>query len=245
MENPKHVLDLGTGTGVWAIDVADKFPSADVIGIDLSPVGPGMRPDNVRFEVDDACSQWVHPENHFDFIHIRGLFGSVADWPSLYEQAFSHMAPGGYIEQIEWSPHIRSLDGTLSSTSALRQWTDNIIEVGVRTGKTWEIAENMGGLIREAGFVDVVEKRFKWPLGPWASDQRLKDIGRWNLLNWEEGMEGWALAPHTRVLKVCRVPQRSRSLTDRSKWSYEEVQEWLKEVRKALRNRKNHVYHEV
>lgn len=161
-----------------------------------------MRPDNVRFEVDDVCSPWVHPENHFDFIHIRGLVGSVGDWPFLYQQAFQHMKPGGYIEQVEWSPHIRSIDGTLCSNPVLRQWTDRIIDFGTRTGKTWEIADNMGGLIREAGFVDVVEKRFKWPVGPWSSDQRMKDIGRWNLLNWDEGMEGWVLASYTRVLGV-------------------------------------------
>lgn len=57
-------------------------------------------------------------------------------------------------------------------------------------------------MITSAGFVDVVEKRFKWPIGPWSSDPRLKEIGRWNLLNWEEGMEGWVIAPYTRVLGV-------------------------------------------
>ena len=70
------------------------------------------------------------------------------------------------------------------------------------TGKTFEIAENMAGLVREAGFEDVVEKRFKWPVGPWSTDPKLKEIGRWNLLNWEEGMEGWVMAAYTRVLGV-------------------------------------------
>lgn len=246
VENPKRILDLGTGTGTWAIDVADKFENADVIGIDLSPVPPGMRPDNVRFEVDDICSPWVYPEDHFDFIHIRGLVGSVADWPDLYAQAFKHMAPGGYIEHIEWSPHVRSLDGTLSTIPVLRQFSDNFVEVGARSGKTWEIAENMAGLIREVGLADVVEKRFKWPVGPWSSDERMKDIGRWNLLNWEEGLEGWTLAAYTRVLKVCpSMSSRLKCWLMRSQWSYAEVQEWLKEVRAALRHRKNHVYHEV
>ena len=38
----QNVLDVGTGTGIWAIDFADEYPSASVIGTDLSPIQPGM-----------------------------------------------------------------------------------------------------------------------------------------------------------------------------------------------------------
>jgi methylase of polypeptide subunit release factors len=38
--SPQRILDLGTGTGIWAINMADQYPSAEVIGTDLSPVQP-------------------------------------------------------------------------------------------------------------------------------------------------------------------------------------------------------------
>jgi hypothetical protein len=35
---PNCVLNLGTSTGIWAIDFADTHPAAEVLGIDLSPI---------------------------------------------------------------------------------------------------------------------------------------------------------------------------------------------------------------
>lgn len=80
------MLDLGTGTGSWALDFGDVHPTASVLGTDLSPIQPRSVPPNVKFEVDDVCDEWVYAVP-FDFIHIRGLYGSVGDWDQLYAQA--------------------------------------------------------------------------------------------------------------------------------------------------------------
>ncbi|MGZ6376614.1 MAG: methyltransferase domain-containing protein, partial [Ktedonobacterales bacterium] len=56
--NPHAILDVGTGTGRWAREVATVFPSANMIGLDLNtpPVdekaeagGEEMRPPNYGF----------------------------------------------------------------------------------------------------------------------------------------------------------------------------------------------------
>ena len=56
--NPQEILDVGTGTGIWAIDMADEYPSAVVTGTDLSPTQPSWVPPNARFEVDDFREDW-------------------------------------------------------------------------------------------------------------------------------------------------------------------------------------------
>jgi malonyl-CoA O-methyltransferase len=61
---PKRVLDLGTGTGKAARVAADRFPAAEVVGVDLSPAmieeARRLLPINlagrVGFEVADASS---------------------------------------------------------------------------------------------------------------------------------------------------------------------------------------------
>ena len=37
---PMTILDIGTGTGIWAMEMADQYPDSLVIGTDLSPVQP-------------------------------------------------------------------------------------------------------------------------------------------------------------------------------------------------------------
>jgi metalloendopeptidase OMA1, mitochondrial len=51
---PQRMLDIGTGTGIWALEMGDRFPEAKVIGIDLSPIQPTAVPSNVHFYVQDA-----------------------------------------------------------------------------------------------------------------------------------------------------------------------------------------------
>lgn len=39
-EKPSRILDIGTGTGIWAVEMADEYPGAEIIGTDLSPTQP-------------------------------------------------------------------------------------------------------------------------------------------------------------------------------------------------------------
>jgi ubiquinone/menaquinone biosynthesis C-methylase UbiE len=51
----KRVLDIGTGTGIWAIQLGDEYPGAElIIGNDLSPIQPTWTPPNVKFVVDNV-----------------------------------------------------------------------------------------------------------------------------------------------------------------------------------------------
>ena len=61
-EKCRNVIDLGCGTGIWSMDFADAHPSADVLGVDLSPIQPAWVPPNCRFIVDDCTIEWTHPK---------------------------------------------------------------------------------------------------------------------------------------------------------------------------------------
>ncbi len=107
LTNPQRILDVGTGTGIWAIDMADEFPSAEIIGTDISPTQPSWTPPNVNFQIDDAQLEWTFPENSFDFIHVRYLHGAISDWKAFYQQVYRCLKPGGWFQQLEPNIELR------------------------------------------------------------------------------------------------------------------------------------------
>jgi methylase of polypeptide subunit release factors len=48
-----RVLNVNTGTGIWAINFANKAPLAKVIGVDLSSIGPNFVPLNFEYQIND------------------------------------------------------------------------------------------------------------------------------------------------------------------------------------------------
>jgi SAM-dependent methyltransferase len=91
-EEPRNVLDLGTGTGSVAQLVAERFPEADVIGVDVSPKmidvarAKNMR---VRFEVADA-ERLPYEDGAFDLVTLGNMI-------PFYDELARVTAPRGHV----------------------------------------------------------------------------------------------------------------------------------------------------
>jgi SAM-dependent methyltransferase len=159
---PHRVLDIGCGTGLWAIDFADENPSAEVLGTDLSPIQPSWVPPNAKFYIDDAESEWVYPPSEaFDFIHCRTMSGSITDWERLIGQCYTHLAPGGWVEFQEPIALCESDDGTIDGAVNMLYWQGLCNDAAAKFKKEIRVGNTLKQRLEAAGFVDVHEKIVK------------------------------------------------------------------------------------
>lgn len=133
-------------------------------------------------------------------------------WPLTYP-TISHLNPGGYIEQAELNPVLKSDDGSIVPGDVLDQCGTLAIQAGISLGSSLEVEKSMQDDIARAGFIDVVKTTYKWPVGAWSNDPRLKELGKWNLLHWQQGLESWTLRSFTKRMGVNSSHHFFRPLT--------------------------------
>ncbi|KAH6631357.1 S-adenosyl-L-methionine-dependent methyltransferase [Chaetomium tenue] len=191
-ETISKVVDIGTGTGIWAIDFGDEFPNAEVIGTDISPIQPTWIPPNVKFEIDDANLPWTWRDDTFDFVHVRGMIGTIIDWPAFYREAFRCCKPGGWMEHHDEAAEWHAANGEISEDSAMGQWGKVFSEGGKKFGRTFRLIQDDVQIkgMQEAGFVDIVVKDYMCPIGDWPRDPKQKEIGIFAKLVLETDLAG-------------------------------------------------------
>ncbi|RYP86193.1 hypothetical protein DL769_000805 [Monosporascus sp. CRB-8-3] len=218
--NPQEILDIGTGTGSWAIEMGETYPSASVLGIDLSPIQPDWVPPNVRFMVDDVESPWLHQPNQFDYIHSRHTVMAIKDWESLLRRCYEHTKPGGWIElqEIYHFPMSNNNPEMPRDHPVAQYWwyvDEGLKQLGVdfRFSSGGQIAE----LMRQSGFAGVAERVFHVPIGTWPQNKMLKSVGVYWKTILLDGLQAIALRPLMRGLR----------------WDRDQVETFLVSVRKA------------
>ncbi|KAK2667039.1 hypothetical protein RAB80_017460 [Fusarium oxysporum f. sp. vasinfectum] len=213
--NVERVLDVGTGTGIWAIGFADDHPEAE----------PRFVPTNVEFQIDDIDEEWNYSVP-FTYIHSRMMNMSIQNWEDYLRKIFDNLTPGGYVELQDGDAAMESDDGTLTKEHALSKWCNLLREASDKLGRPCIPTKELRNIMGKVGFTNIVETRFKWPSNCWPKDKKYKELGAWNNENTRLVFESVTLAPLTRGLD----------------WTIEEVDVLLADVRKELNDPNIHAY---
>ncbi|KAK7911933.1 hypothetical protein PG985_014414 [Apiospora marii] len=196
--DPEYVMDVATGTGIWAIQFAQEHPGSHVIGTDLSKIQPALpMVQNCEFVKDDAEEEWLYrapgtgAQLHFDYVHLRMVFTCFPDNRVVMRHAFDNMRPGGWIEYCDLYIDPSSRDGRHEGSTVQKFWAtfrQGMSKIGrdmlcPRNYKTW---------LAEVGFTDIHEQIFRCPLAEWPTDPAQQRLGQYALVNLTEGARGFS-----------------------------------------------------
>lgn len=107
---PVSVADVGTGTGIWLVDLSSSLPpTARLDGYDFNtskfrPVD--ARPPNVQLLESNAAEPFpAELQGQYDLVHVRLLVLGLkpSDWQPIAANLRSLLRPGGYLvwEEID------------------------------------------------------------------------------------------------------------------------------------------------
>src|SRR5262249_48377112 len=167
---PASILDVGCGTGLWAREMAQVFPQARVVGLDVTSPrldeqsGGGirldLRPPNYGFVAGNVLEGLPVPDASFDFVHMRLLVLALPHdrWPFVVSELVRVARPGGWVESVEAT----TLEYGGPAMDLLMSW---IVAMLARRGINFSDGAAVGELLGNAGLANIATRAVQLPVG--------------------------------------------------------------------------------
>jgi ubiquinone/menaquinone biosynthesis C-methylase UbiE len=107
----RRVLDVASGPGGWALDLAQQYPDIQVVGVDIdegmiqyaNTMARASGLDNALFQVMDATKPLDFPDESFDLVNARFLVGFLTreQWPTVTKDLLRICRSGGVLRMTE------------------------------------------------------------------------------------------------------------------------------------------------
>lgn len=146
-ETPTMILDVGTGTGIWANEVAIHLPDTQVIAIDLQtppndlPNSSAIRPPNYRYLPANLLETLPFEDETFCYVHMRLMIAAIPReaWGMVIAELKRVTKKGGWIELVEvtmpdtQSPAMLRLSGWMDQTMQRKGDVDVYLAQHIKT----------------------------------------------------------------------------------------------------------------
>lgn len=163
LHDPRAILDIASGTGRWAMEMASLFPQASVVGFDITaPPDAGQNqasPGNFTFVQGNMFEGLPFPDNSFDFVHQRLVIVAMPTntWTTQIREAMRVTRPGGWVELVEGD--------LLPGGPGLTQLNDLGERMSIKRGMSFTNASRIDQYLREAGAQRVERRVVYLPVG--------------------------------------------------------------------------------
>ena len=186
IQYPNSILDVGSGTGRWAHEMATQFPRSKVFGLDIdasSSREDNTIPTNYRFVAGNVLKELPFPDMTFDFVHQRFLHMAlpVNNWSNVVQELVRVTRPGGWVELVE-SDLIMQNAGP-----AIQKLTEWGFDVARTRGIDPRVSIKIGNFLNEAGLSNIQTYRIDLPIGSWGG--RLGNLTASDMISYNQAMK--------------------------------------------------------
>ncbi|MBX5459348.1 MAG: class I SAM-dependent methyltransferase [Thermogemmatispora sp.] len=159
-----QVLDVGCGTGRWAIEIARQYPLTQVTGLDLELVKATTPPPNYRFIQGNLLQGLPFADRTFHYTHQRFLVAAIPleHWPGTVQELYRVTTPGGWIELIELGAETRNAGPNLQQLIAWGR------QLSALRGIDATHMSRLNEWLLQAGCSQIHTHTLWLPLGAWA-----------------------------------------------------------------------------
>jgi|GEM_PF-4004112 len=172
---PTTILEVGCGTGRWALSMAEQYRDADVIGVErwepplssgFSRGAPAARPSQGqleptwRFERVERLSALPFPAGSCDLVSMRWQARDLPtrEWSAVVAEMARVTRPGGWIECLE----LGLLEGDGPALNQLKRWEETWLRGRGVTSLPDE--RELSEYLRGAGLVNMRTRRIALPV---------------------------------------------------------------------------------
>ncbi|CAO3642700.1 unnamed protein product [Cunninghamella echinulata] len=178
---PKKILNVGTGSGIWALELALEQPTCHIISIGLrSVLDQTATPPNVNYITMDLYQSWENIESDsIDLVYQRALGPSSTkeQWQHLIKESIRVLKPGGWIEWVECDMFHHNPGPILQAFDQYRQ--EEMVKKKV---VDFYYTEQFTEELKQLSTIDLVDHiLFDIPIGEWHTDSFEKQLGFINL----------------------------------------------------------------
>lgn len=179
-DEPCLILDIGCGSGAVSVSFALKNPSADVVGVDVTPVPTkNVAPPNLVFlkgdifELVDKDPRLKVGTAQLVFSRCLTFGMPIVKWPDYIKTMASLAKPGGYVEFVDLELQYYQCSDHHDPLGTGRihpmEWANALREAETRRGIDMDAGKHLEQRMVDAGLEIVQVKRYPMPCGPWLS----------------------------------------------------------------------------
>lgn len=161
----RTILDVGTGTGIWATEMANLFPDTVVVGLDLTASSfREPAPSNCFLRIGNVLNGLPFPDAFFSFTHQRLLTAGITadNWPHVVHELVRVTRRNGWIELVETDNQMYNIG------PATTQMHELLEAASKRLGFDSKAVHHLGDLLEQENLQGVERQSIRIPVGEWG-----------------------------------------------------------------------------